>query len=118
MEQDAMDFGAALAPLIGELVLALFGLVATILPTWVVLLWRKSLAHPVVQNAALWAAREAVARLRDPDDAGVQDMDAAVDLAAEALHARVPKALKRLGVADARGIVEARIGHMLYGAGQ
>lgn len=106
-----------LAELIGQGVLALVALAATILPAWAINIWRKAIATRLVQDAVLWAARAAVARLQDAGDAAIRTESGAVAEAAAAVEERVPEALSRAGVntQHLRGLVEARVKSIVAG---
>lgn len=107
-----------LSGLIGEAVLALLAMAATLLPAWAINIWRKAIAVKLVQDAVLWAARNAVASLQDDKDSVVRTPAQAVKLASETVAARVPDALKRVGItteADLRGLVQARVKSLIAG---
>jgi hypothetical protein len=106
-----------LIPLLGEALLALIAIAATALPGWALLLWRKAIAYRVVQDGLLFAARQAVAMLRDQAEAGITHPEQAIDAAATLAQARVPGALKTLGLtslAAVRDRVAARVQDLLW----
>lgn len=102
---------------LGQLVLIALGAVATILPVWVRNAFNKAFAYKIVQDAALWAARKAVARLSNPDEKEVVTEAEAADVAAKDLQAAAGDSLKRLG-ADAKAIAGRRVADLLWGSGQ
>lgn len=104
--------------LIGQLVIALLAMAATFLPAWAINIWRKAIAVKLVQDAILWAARSAVASLLDDKDSVVRTPGQAIKAATETVAARVPDALKTVGVKtdqDLRELVQARVKALIAG---
>lgn len=99
--------------ILGQLAVIALGAVAVYVPVQI----RKFFAYRIVQDAALWAARKAVARLSNPDDTAIEDQAAAEKAAAEDLRSAAGQSLKTLK-ADAEAIVSRRVSDLLYGHGQ
>jgi hypothetical protein len=123
-----MDFTTELNSVIGQGMLALLATIWTFLGAQVVRhvpvaveLWNQSTKHKIVQEAILWAAREAVARMRNSGDAIVVTEEDAIDQAAIAVTSRVPEALGALGLTNSNAIKErvaARVRDLVWNHGQ
>lgn len=123
-----MDFTNELNNVIGQGLIALLATIWTILGGLVVRhvpialeVWNQATKHKIVQDAILWAAREAVARMRNSDDRVVVTEDDAVDQATIALTHRVPEALGALGLTTTKVIkdrVAARVRDLVWNQGQ
>jgi hypothetical protein len=123
-----MDFTNELNAVIGQGLLALLAMIWTIFVGQIVRhvpiavdLWNQATKHKIVQDAILWAAKEAVARLRNSDDNIVVTEEDAVDQAAIALTGRVPEALYSVGLSSPHAIkdrVAARVRDLLWNQGQ
>lgn len=123
-----MDFSNELNSVIAQGLLALLATIWTFLGAQVVRhvpiaidLWNQATKHKIVQDAILWAAKEAVARLRNSDDRIVVTEEDAIDQATVALTGRVPEALQTVGLATTDAIkerVSARVRDLLWNQGQ
>ena len=123
-----MDFTNELNGVIGQGMLALLATIWTFLAAQVVRyvpiaveLWNQATKHKIVQDAILWAAKEAVARLRNSNDALVVTEQDAIDQAAIAVTSRVPEALGALGLTNSGAIKErvaARVRDLVWNNGQ
>lgn len=87
---------------------AVTGLLARYVPQ-ALTLWSSASQYKIVQDALLWAAKEAVARLQDKGDTAVPNEKAAIDVAANTVIQRVPEALEAVGLGD-REKVKDRVG--------
>lgn len=123
-----MDFTTELNSVISQGMLALLATIWTFLGAQVVRhvpvaveLWNQSTKYKIVQDAILWAAREAVARMRNSDDTIVVTEDDAIDKAAIAVTSRVPEALHTVGLATVGAVrerVAARVRDLVWSEGQ
>lgn len=123
-----MDFTNELNGVIGQGLLALLATIWTFLAAQIVRhvpiavdLWNQATKHKIVQDAILWAAKEAVARMRDSDDKIVVTEEDAIDQATIALTHRVPEALNTVGLVAPSLIkdrVASRVRDLLWNHGQ
>jgi hypothetical protein len=123
-----MDFSNELNSVIGQGLLALFATIWTFFAALIVRhvpiavdLWNQATKHKIVQEAILWAAKEAVARLRNSDDSIVVTEEDAIDQAAIAVTSRVPEALHTVGLASVDAIKErvaSRVRDLVWNQGQ
>lgn len=88
-----MNVDQEMVSVVGQLVLA--G-IAAIAPPWAAALWNKSQSYKIVQDALLWAARSALAKLNNPDNRLVLTEADAVNQATEEVLAAAPKAVKKI----------------------
>lgn len=88
-----MNVDQELVSTIGQLV---FTGLAMIAPPWAAALWNKSQSYKIVQDALLWAARSALAKLNNPDNRLVLTEADAVQQATDEVLAAAPKAVKKV----------------------
>jgi hypothetical protein len=123
-----MDFTTELNGVLGQGFLALLAVIWTWLAGQIVRhvpivvdLWNQATKHKIVQDAILWAAKEAVARMRNSDDKIVVTEEDAIDQATIALTHRVPEALQTVGLSATSMIkdrVASRVRDLLWNQGQ
>jgi hypothetical protein len=91
-------YGQQVVSAIAALALAAIATLLTKYAPKAIALWTSASANKVFQAAVLWASKEAVARLRNDGDTGVETETAAIDAATKAVEARIPDTLKAVGV--------------------
>lgn len=113
-----MNVDQELVSTIGQLV---FAGVAMVAPAWATSLWNKSQSYKIVQDALLWAAKSALAKLNNPDNRLVLTEADAVTQAAEEVMLAAPKAVKKVFGKNADGLNAAlarRITSLRWGGDQ
>lgn len=88
-----MNVDQELISTVGQLV---FAGIAMIAPPWAAALWNKSQSYKIVQDALLWAARSALAKLNNPDNRLVLTEADAVQQASDEVLLAAPKAVKKI----------------------